>query len=65
MDMRADLDVCCDGKVSIGYIKEVAGAKIAGAKMAGAVHARVWIRGSGTSLWYLSPRISAIYIYLG
>ena len=62
-------------KVSVGYfvgtallagdIKAGARALLAGAEMAGAAYARVWIQGSGTSLWYLSPRISAIYSYLG
>ena len=51
--MQTDRDVRSDEKVSIGY-----GLEVAGAKMAGAACARVWIRGSGTSLWYLSPRIS-------
>ena len=32
---------------------------MAGADMAGATCAQVYILGSGTSLWYLSPNISA------
>ena len=52
--MQAYLDVCSDAKLSIGYVYEVAGAE-----MAGADRAWVWIQGSGTSLGYLSPRISA------
>ena len=35
------------------------GANLAGADMAGAASAWVCITGSGTSLWYLSPSISA------
>ena len=37
----------------------LAGANLAGADMVGAASARVCIAGSGTSLWYLSPSISA------
>ena len=60
-----------DGKVSIGKVlvvemagadlagADLAGANLAGADMAGAASARVCITGSGTSLWYLSPSISA------
>ena len=46
----------CDGKVSIGYMLVI---NMAGADMAGAASARVCITGRGTSLWYLSPSISA------
>ena len=55
-----------DGKVSIGKVlvvkmagADMAGADMAEADMAGAASARVCITGSGTSLWYLSPSISA------
>ena len=45
-----------DGKVSIGKVLVV---EMAGADLAGTASARVCIKGSGTSLWYLSPSISA------
>ena len=45
-----------DGKVSIGKVLVV---EMAGADMAGAASAWVCITGRGTSLWYLSPSISA------
>ena len=56
-----------DGKVSIGKVvvvemagADMAGVNLAGANMAGAASARVCIIGRGTSLWYLSPSISAL-----
>ena len=55
-----------DGKVSIGKVlvvkmagADMAGVNLAGADMAEAASALVCITGSGTSLWYLSPSISA------
>ncbi len=38
---------------------KMAGARMAGVEMAGAASAWVWTRGSGTDLWYRSPKISA------
>ena len=45
-----------DGKVSIGKVLVV---EMAGADLVGAASDRVRITGRGTSLWYLSPSISA------
>ena len=59
--LRASLVTRDDGKVSIGkvLVVKMTGANMAGADMAGAASARVCITGKGTSLWYLSPSISA------
>ena len=39
---------------------QAGGSQNGGSWKTGAARARVWIQGSGTSLWYLSPRISAL-----
>ena len=68
--MRFTLVTRDDVKVSIGKVLlvEMAGAAmaeadLAGADMAGAASAWVCIIGRGTSLWYMSPSISATYYY--